>query len=76
MEGQTNDEELIDAVEEAFTSRMKATLTKTFTWQKLGPAYALALIKLLEFEVNNLAAIAVGVEARMSPKDIMSKLGL
>ncbi|MGD0318177.1 MAG: V-type ATPase subunit [Nitrososphaerales archaeon] len=73
---QTNDEELIDAVEEVFTTRMKATLTKTFAWQKLGPAYALALIKLLEFEVNNIAAIAVGVEARMSPKDIMNKLGL
>jgi len=63
-------------VEEVFTTRMKATLTKTFAWQKLGPAYALALIKLLEFEVNNIAAIAVGVEARMSPKDIMNKLGL
>jgi len=76
VEGQANDEELIDAVEDMFTNRMKATLTKTFTWQKLGPAYALALIKLLEFEVNNLAAIAVGVEAQMSPRDIMSKLGL
>ena len=75
-EGQTNDEELIDAVEEAFTNRMKATLTKTFAWQKLGPVYALALIKLLEFEVNNLAAIAVGVEAQMSPKDIIRRLSL
>ena len=74
VEGQTNDEELIDAVEEAFTNRMKATLTKTFTWQKLGPAYALALIKLLEFEVNNLAAIAIGVEAGIEPKKILSKL--
>ena len=76
VEGQANDEELIDAVEDVFTNRMKATLTKTFVWQKLGPAYALALIKLLEFEVNNLAAIAVGVEAQMSPRDIMNKLGL
>jgi len=76
VEGQTNDEELIKAVEDVFTNRMKATLTKTFVWQKLGPAYALALIKLLEFEVNDLAAIAVGVEARMSPKHIMNELGL
>jgi V/A-type H+-transporting ATPase subunit C len=76
MEGQTNDEELIDAVEEAFTNRMKATLAKTFAWQKLGPAYALAMIKLLEIEVNNLAAIAVGVEVQMSPKDIMNRLSL
>jgi V/A-type H+-transporting ATPase subunit C len=74
VEGRTNDEELIDAVEEAFTNRMKATLTKTFTWQKLGPAYALALIKLLEFEVNNLAAIAIGIEAGIEPKKILSKL--
>jgi V/A-type H+-transporting ATPase subunit C len=76
MEGQTSDEETIDAVEKVFTNRMKATLAKTFLWQKLGPAYALALIKLLEFEVNNLAAIAVGVEAGMSSKDIVSKLCL
>jgi V/A-type H+-transporting ATPase subunit C len=74
VEGQTNDEELIDAVEEAFTDSMKATLTKTFTWQKLGPAYALALIKLLEFEVNDLAAIAIGVEAGIDPKKILSSL--
>ena len=74
VEGQTNDEGLIDAVEEAFTDIMKATLTKTFTWQKLGPAYALALIKLLEFEVNNLAAIAIGVEAGIGPKKILSSL--
>jgi len=76
VEGQTNDEELVHAVEEEFTNRMKATLTKTFTWQKLGPAYALALIKLLEFEVNNLAAIAIGVEAGIEPKKILSKLGI
>jgi V/A-type H+-transporting ATPase subunit C len=75
-ERKLNDDELISAVEEMFTSRMKAALVKTFTWQKLGPAYALALIKLLEFEVSNLAAIAVGVEARMSPRDIVSRLSL
>jgi len=74
--GLTSDEEVIEAVEEVLTNRMKATLTKTFVWQKLGPAYALALIKLLEFEVNDLAAIAVGVEAHMSAKDITSRLGL
>jgi V/A-type H+-transporting ATPase subunit C len=76
VEGQMADEALIDAVEAAFAIKMRRTLTKTFAWQKLGPAYALALIKLLELEVNSLAAIAVGVEARMSPKDIMKKLSL
>ena len=76
VDGQANDDELIDAVEEMFTKRMRATLTKTFAWQKLGPAYALALIKLLEFEVNDLAAMAVGIEAQMSPRDIKNKLGL
>jgi len=76
VEEQASDEELIAAVEEVFTNRMKTTLTKTFAWQKLGPAYALALIKLLEFEVNDLAAIAVGVEAQMSPREMINKLGL
>lgn len=68
------DEELIDAVEDAFTVAMRQSATKAFVWQGLSPGVALALMKLLEFEVGNIAAIAIGVEAGMDPKRILSKL--
>lgn len=71
-----SDEELIDAVEEGFARRMKNTASKAFVWQGLSPGTALALIKLLEFEVSNLAAIAIGVEAHIDPKNILSSLKL
>ena len=55
---------------------MKDTASKAFVWQGLSPGTALALIILLEFEVGNLAAIAIGVEARIDPKTILAKLRL
>ena len=69
-----DDEQLIDSVEESFTNEMRDTAAKAFVWQGLGPGTTLGLIKLLEFEVSNLAAIAIGVEARMDPRVIQSKL--
>jgi V/A-type H+-transporting ATPase subunit C len=69
------DEELIDQVEDGFAKKMKDTATLAFVWQGLSPGTILAFIKLLEFEVNNLAAVAIGVEAGMDPKRILSKLG-
>lgn len=74
MQGAQNDEDLIDLVEEGFGKQMKDTATLAFVWQGLGPGTILALIKLLEFEVSNLAAIAIGVEAGMDPKRILSRL--
>jgi V/A-type H+/Na+-transporting ATPase subunit C len=71
-----SDEQLIDSVEEGFARRMKSTASKAFVWQGLSPGTALALVKLLEFEVGNLAAIAIGVEARIDPKSILSSLRL
>lgn len=68
------DEQLIDAVEGTFTEEMRQTAAKAFVWQGLGPGSALALVKLLEFEVGNLAAIAIGVEVGMDPKNIISRL--
>jgi V/A-type H+-transporting ATPase subunit C len=69
------DEELIDQVEDGFAKKMKDTATLAFVWQGLSPGTILAFIKLLEFEVNNLAAVAIGVEAGMDPRRILSKLG-
>ena len=76
LQGGQNDEELIDLVEDGFSKKMRETATLSFVWQGLGPGTILALIKLLEFEVSNLAAIAVGVEAGIDSKKIISKLRL
>jgi V/A-type H+-transporting ATPase subunit C len=75
-QGAIGDEQLIDSIEEGFTKEMKSTASKAFVWQGLSPGTALALVKLLEFEVGNLAAIAIGVEAHIEPKNILSKLRL
>ena len=69
-----SDEELIDQVEEGFAKAMKDTATLAFVWQGLSPGTILAFIKLLEFEVSNLAAVAIGVEAGIDPKQILSKV--
>jgi len=74
LRGAQTDEELIDLVEDAFDRQMKETSSLAFVWQGLSPGTILALIKLLEFEVSNLAAIAIGVEAGIDPKRILSKL--
>lgn len=71
-----SDDALIEGVEEGFARRMKSTASKAFVWQGLSPGTALALVKLLEFEVGNLAAIAIGVEAHIDPKNILSRLRL
>ena len=74
MQGPQGDEELIDVVEDGFAKEMRDTANLAFVWQGLSPGTILGLIKLLEFEVSNLAAIAIGVEAGMDPKKILSKL--
>ena len=74
LQGAQTDEELIDLVEDGFVKQMKETSSLAFVWQGLSPGTILALIKLLEFEVSNLAAIAIGVEAGIDPKKILSKL--
>lgn len=74
LQGAQNEEDLIDLVEDGFAKLSRKTATLAFVWQSLGPGTMLALIKLMEFEVNNLSAIAIGVEAGIEPKKILSKL--
>ncbi len=74
LQGALNEEEMIDLVEDGFANLARETATLAFVWQGLGPSTMLALIKLMEFEVGNLAAIAIGVEAGMQAKKILSKL--
>ncbi len=74
LQGAQNDEELIDLVEDGFARLSGETASLAFVWQGLGPGTMLALIKSLEAEVSNLAAISIGVEAGMEPKKIISRL--
>jgi V/A-type H+-transporting ATPase subunit C len=74
VQGAQNGEDLIDMVEDGFAEKLRQTSELAFVWQGLGPGATLALVKLLEFEVSNLAAIAIGVEAGMEPKKILSRL--
>jgi V/A-type H+/Na+-transporting ATPase subunit C len=76
LQGAQSDEELIDLVEDGFANQMKETSSLAFVWQGLSPGTILGLIKLMEFEVSNLAAIAIGVEAGIDQKKIISKLRL
>lgn len=69
-----DEERAIDEVEDGFTADMRSTAEKAFVWQGLGPGTALALVRLLEFEVSDLAAIAIGVEAKIDPRKILAKL--
>jgi V/A-type H+-transporting ATPase subunit C len=73
---QGTDEEMVDSVESYFTHRSAEVARRSFVWQGLGFASAIALTKLLEFEVRNLAAISIGVEAHMDPKNVIVNLVL
>ncbi len=74
--GAQGDEEQIDLVDDEFTDTMRTTASRAFVWQGLGPSTALALVRLLEFEVNDLAAVAIGVEAGIDTRGILSRLRL
>jgi V/A-type H+-transporting ATPase subunit C len=74
LQGAQSDEDIIDIVEDGFAELQRETATLAFVWQGLSPGTALALIKLMEFEIGNLAAIAIGIEAGMDPKRILSRL--
>jgi len=74
LQGAQSDEEVIDMVEDGFAKETRDASSLAFVWQGLSPGTILGLVKLLEFEVSNLSAVAIGVEAGMDPKKIISKL--
>ncbi len=74
LQGAQNDEEMIDMVEDGFAKESRTTAALAFVWQGLSAGTILALIKLLELEISNIAAIAIGIEASIEPKKILSKL--
>jgi len=74
--GTQGEEEQIDLVDDAFTDKMRGNASRAFVWQGLGPACALALVRLLEFEVNDLSGIAIGIEAGIDTRGILARLRL
>jgi len=70
------DDVVVGALEEGFVQLSRKTARRAFLWQGFTLSTVLALVKLLEFEVQNLAAIAFGVEAGVPPKQILSSLRL
>jgi len=74
LQAAQSDEMLIDAVEDGFSDLQRKTANMAFVWQGLSPGTALAFLKLLEFEISNLAAIAIGIEARVDPKRTLARL--
>ncbi len=64
----------IEDFEDFFEAESIKVASKAFMWQGFGVATALALTKLLEFEVMNLAGIAIGIETGMDAKVVLSKL--
>jgi V/A-type H+/Na+-transporting ATPase subunit C len=76
VQGSQNDEEVIDVVEDGFAKKLRETATLAFVWQGLSPGTILAFLKLMEFEIGNIAAIAIGVESGIEARKILSKLKL
>jgi V/A-type H+-transporting ATPase subunit C len=70
------DEEMINRLEERFNDLSYETAKRSFLWNSFQVGSTLALVKLMEFEVRNLAAIAFGVEAGIPSKNVLLGLKL
>ncbi len=71
-----SDEEMINRLEERLSDLSYETAKRTFLWSSFQVGATLALVKLMEFEVRNLAAIAFGVEAGIPAKNVLARLKL
>lgn len=72
----TGDQEMINKLEERFTELGFQAAKRAFVWNAFQLGATVALIKLMEFEVRNLAAIAFGVEAGVPSKNVLPSLKL
>jgi len=70
------DEEMIDKLEERFNDLGYEAAKKSFLWNSFQVGATLALVKLMEFEVRNVSAIAFGVEAGIPAKNVLPELKL
>ncbi len=71
-----SDEELVGKLEEKFTDMGFQAAKRAFIWNAFQLGATLALIKLMEVEVRNLAAISFGVEAGVPSKNVLASLKL
>lgn len=76
LQSGASDEETINKLEERLSDLSYETAKKTFLWSSFQVGATLALVKLMEFEVRNLAAIAFGVEAGIPAKNVLPGLKL
>ena len=66
--------EALSKLEEAFALLSHDRAQRAFLWNEFGVSLALAIVKLMEFEVRNLSAIALGVEQRVGVQRMVEKL--
>jgi V/A-type H+-transporting ATPase subunit C len=71
-----NDEETITVLESEFEDASRKAANRAFLWHDFSLGTALALVKLLEWEVKNLSAISFGVEAGVPAKNVLAALKL
>jgi V/A-type H+-transporting ATPase subunit C len=70
----TNDGDIISQLEGNIRKHEFIKFKKTFFWNSFGDVVSLSIIRLKEFEANNLASIAFGIENKIEPKILMSKI--
>ena len=70
----TNEGEVISQLENNIRKHEFIKFKKTFYWNSFGEIVSLSIIKLKEFEANNVASIAFGIENKIESKVLMSKI--
>ena len=70
----TNDGEVVSQLEDNIRKHEFIKLKKTFFWNSFGDVVSLSIIRLKEFEANNLSSIAFGIENKIESKSLMSSI--
>ena len=70
----TNEDAAISQLEDNIRKHEFIKFKKTFFWNSFGEVVSLSIIRLKEFEANNLASIAFGIENKIEPKVLMSNI--
>ena len=73
---EVSNEESINKLESEFKLLVYKRALKSFTWQGSGLGVDLGIIRLKELEVQNLSALAFGVEQSLGSSKIISKMTL
>ena len=76
VSSEVSNEESINKLETEFKLLVYKRALKSFTWQGSGLGVDLGMIRLKELEVQNLSALAFGVEQSLGSSKIISKMTL